>query len=323
MQDFKAITLKDLKEEILNKKISKNFMVFKYEKNKFLCNQYIQAISEILNLNIQYIENIEECTPDTFFNSIDNNLYIYDVDILNIDDLQTENMQSILDNNVNLIIVCNEIENEFNTIGIGIDNIQFNTIIFPELLEWQILDYFSQICKLDKEKIKWLYDISKKDIYRLNNEIQKIKIFNDFEQDNLFNQINEENGYTDLSNYNIFNLTNVLLKRDYNAVKDVLHDIEYIDVEPLGLVTIMIKNIKNVIDIQLDATATPEKLNMQKKQFIAISYNCGKYNSTELINLYKFLLDVDYKLKTGQLPFNNNRFLDYLICNILNGGLLV
>ena len=76
-----------------------------------------------------------------------------------------------------------------------------------------------------------------------------------------------------------------------------------------------------MIDIQLDSTATAEKLGMQKKQFIAISYNCGKYNTNELINLYNFLLDIDYNLKSGKLPFNNSRFIDYLVCNILNGGI--
>ena len=83
----------------------------------------------------------------------------------------------------------------------------------------------------------------------------------------------------------------------------------------------MLKNIKNIINIQLDVTASAEKLNMQQKQFNAIKYNCGKYTSTELINIYKFLLDIDYRLKNGELIFNNKQFRDYLICNILNGGI--
>lgn len=311
------MTLQELKNEIINHKLNKNFMIFQYDENKFLLNQYIKAISNLLDYNILNIDNLQQCLPDDLFDSLNNYLYVYNIEKLDLNNIDEEILNAVINNNIYLIIVCNNIENQ-DTISLSINDY---IISFPKLLEWQVLDYLSQLCKLDNNKLKWLYDICKGDIYRLESEIDKIKLFNEFEQEKLFNQINEENGYTDLSNYNIFNLTNALLKRDAATVKAILHDIEYIDVEPVGLVTIMIKNIKNVIDIQLDATATAEKLGMQKKQFIAISYNCGKYTTNELINVYQFLLDIDYKLKTGQLPFNNSRFIDYLVCNILNGGI--
>jgi DNA polymerase III delta subunit len=321
--NLKAITLEDLKNEILNKHLSKNLLVFKYDDNKFLCQQYIKAISEVLKLDLYYAEDINECVPDLLFDGNSKYLYVYDVDKLDPEELQTEGVQSILDNNINLIIVCNKIVNENRPIGTGIDGLQFNTVVFPKLLEWQIMDYMAQKCKMDANTLSWLYKVTKGDIYRIENELQKLSIFDGFDQTNMFNQINSENGYIDLNPFDIFSLTNGLIKRDFNSVKNVLHDIEYMDVEPVGLVTIMLKNVKNVIDMQMDSSATPEKLGMQPRQFNAIKYNMNKYTNQQLINVYKFLLDIDYNLKSGNLCLNNKQFLDYLICNILNGGLLV
>ena len=76
------------------------------------------------------------------------------------------------------------------------------------------------------------------------------------------------------------------------------------------------KNIKNIINIQLDNKATAESLGMTTKQFNAIKYNIGYFNKQSLIEIFNIITDIDYKLKSGQLPAN--LIIDYLMLNILS-----
>ena len=74
-------------------------------------------------------------------------------------------------------------------------------------------------------------------------------------------------------------------------------------------------HLKNVIDIQLTANATPESTGMNPKQFNAVRYSVGKYSSKNLIRIFDVITTIDSKLKMGLLPHEN--IIDYLLINIL------
>ena len=96
----------------------------------------------------------------------------------------------------------------------------------------------------------------------------------------------------------------------------VYKEIQNIDVEPFGLIALLINNFRNVIDVQLSRNATAESLGLSGKQFWAIkNYSCGFYNREELIEIFEFLNDIDYKIKSGEL--NTSILIDYIICKIL------
>ena len=96
---------------------------------------------------------------------------------------------------------------------------------------------------LSNEEVNWLSDITK-DIYRLSNEVDKIKIFNKKEQSLIFRLLNEEDSYSDLNSNTIFNFTNAITKRDIKAVKNILETIETMDVESMGVMSILYKSFK-------------------------------------------------------------------------------
>ena len=98
----------------------------------------------------------------------------------------------------------------------------------------------------------------------------------------------------------------------------------YIDIEAMGLVTILKKNIRNIIDVQMNPSATYVSTGMSPKQFASVKYNVGKFSNEQLIDLYEFLLDIDLSLKSGELQFSNNTkennqlFNVYIINNFLS-----
>lgn len=296
------MTLQELKNNLLENHFPNQAFIFKYDDNTFLVKDYINKIQEITNLTINYLNSVDDLialTNDAFFD------YSEQLNILFLEKLT----QNIPNNLVNCIIVCQNIEKDIK------ENLKEYIIEFPKLEDWQIDDYANiRLDGVNTNAISWLCNVSQHNIFRLDNEIQKIEIFDKKDRNNIFNLINSDNGYSDLNNFNIFNLINGIVKKDKKSVCDILSVIDTLDIEPMGLITLLIKQFKNVIDIQLGNNPTPTKLGVSQKQFNAIKYNCGKYTSNQLLDIFSLLTSIDFKLKSGILE--NDRIIDYTICNI-------
>ena len=310
MSDEELLQLKTLKTNIESNNLGdlcSKPLVFVYEDNSFLAYQYAREIAKKRNISITYLDSLEDLLVSinscVLFDE-EETLRIYACDKLEL----TKDISSLKD----LIIICKSTTYQ-------------DVIKFPKLESWQIKSYMQTNCPgLSSKEIDWLYDITasinknNENIYRLSNEIEKINCFPKEQQLDIFKDLNACDGYSDLSPLSIFNLTNYIYKRDYLNVAKLLEDIDSIDVEGVGLVTILHKNFKQLIDIQLGKNATPESLGMSVKQFKAIEYNCGKYSQQELIRIFKFLTSVDYKLKSGMLELSKDRLIDYIVCNVLS-----
>ena len=122
--------------------------------------------------------------------------------------------------------------------------------------------------------------------------------------------------FVDSTEYTVFDLTNSLLRKDFNGLEKIKYNLNIIDVDPFGLLSILLKNFRHVIDIQLAKNPTPEYVGVSSKQFWAIkNYSCGFYSKDELVHIYKLLLSLDKKIKNGDIPIN--MVIDYIICKIL------
>lgn len=281
----------------------------KYDAFHFLCEHYVSEIAKAKNKPLVkfYQEQDFFDVLNSFEGLEDSYQYVLYKDILDKLPADKEYLK-------NLIIVTARPAEDIDVVEM------------PDVLEWQIEDYAkSRLPGLNKKKVEWLCQITKYDIHRLNNEIKKISLFNKASQDLIFDSINNENGYIDLNPANIYDLSNAIMKKDINKLKDLLEEIEYVDIEGTGLVTILRQQFLKLINIQTNPHATYENLGMSYGQFKAISANKGIYSNQQLIDNYEFLSGIDYKLKSGQLTFNsgegawmdNMRFVDYIICNIL------
>lgn len=302
------MTLEEFKKQIDLEIPLTSALIFLNSENSFLSEQYVKYVSEKLKLKISYVDDLTTLLPDKndIFGCgvvIDSTyLYIHHVEKCEYTDEEIKNVS-------NLIIITDKIDKKSVLYDIVIE--------MPKLETWQIKDYVYSIADgVNTKKLDWLISVAKNDIYRLDNECRKLALFNVKERDKLFEIFASEDAYSDLSNYMIFDLSTAIVKKDLKTISYILEDLKNIDVEPIGLATVLYNNFRDILSIQLDRTASAEKLGMNPKKFYAVSKSCGFYNKEQLIEIFDCVSGIDFKLKTGQLPAD--KIIDYMILKILS-----
>ena len=295
------ISIEDLKSRVENNKIGdENYLFYgSSPSSRFLMFQYINAISNLLNMEIDFQDTLK--TSNQF-------------DIFNVK------------NNCLKVFVCQEFSSAFPVnekyyyiIADKVKNVDFeNTVEFPKLEQWQIKDYaYSNLDGVDVNKIDHLCEICKYDIYRIDQEIKRFKLFSKNELPYIFDDFVKDGGYSYLSNKNIFDFANSIVKKDYSNICKIYSKISSIDLEPMGLLITLLSNFKDIITIQLSSNPSPESCGMPANKFWAIKKNnCGVWKKEELVNIYKSLLDMDFKVKTGSLDVDKS-LIDYILVSIL------
>ena len=289
------MNIEELKNSIENKDISNSFMIWKVkdESSYIIANQYYNLIADIFGLEIKYIESINDIQDESFVK--DDNLYI----------INTTEWAS-KDEHENCIVICNKTKDS-------------RAIELPQLEEWQVIDYcIPKVAGLEKLEIENLISRYNKNFYRFINDIGLISIFNKSEQKFIFEQLNKDDYFLDLSNYKIWDLSNAIIKRDVNSIKNILKVIDFIDVEPLGLAKVLYSNFKTIASIQMNPNITYKDLDISEKQFFVIKkYNCWYYTNEELIEILSLLTNIESLYKYNGITINN--LIDYIIINILKG----
>lgn len=295
--------LRELKNKILAQEALSFPLLFINYDNDYLIKSYVKKIAENNSLTIKEIESIKEMMDieSGMFKEVDY-LYIYK---LNKDDnLSKEQLKDY-----KIILISDTDRNDSD----------IEKVVFNKLENWQIEAYVQALLPgLDNREVSWLCKNAKYDIWRLDNEASKLNIFDKKDQSKILMAINDDNGYVDLNELTIFNLSNAIMNKDMLSIKKIVEDIDNIDVEGTGLVTILLKNFLNIINIQTNSKATAQSLGMSEKQFRYLQYNqCNKYSNEELFNIYNFLTDIDYKLKSGLLEMTNNQLNYYVLSHII------
>jgi len=303
------MTLEQLKDKIINKEYNGEILILKCDSDRFIAQQYYHQIAKDKNLKIELVDDLNQLQSEISdvwgTNSHSNSLLIYIVDEFETD---LENIDTIK----NLIIVCNKIEaSTKNRYGSYVTTIN-------KLESEQIRDYvYSIMDGMDHKKLDWIIDICQGDIYRIQNELDKLLIMESNIRNIMFDEYVADGVYNDLSNQSVFNLTNALIKKDYSGVVKAYKDMQNYEITEMGFFALLYNGFRHVIDIQLGKNPTAEKCGLKPNQFNAIKYNnVGKYSREQLIDIYKSLTDMDRKIKTGE--FDIGLMFDYLIVDIFN-----
>lgn len=296
--------LKNLKKSIENFNIDNKFYIFlNKSSNDFLPLQYVKAIANIKKTPINYIEDLNNISNPLFSTSTDS-LNVFRTDKL-------ENVDPSISNINNLIIICNSIDNELQPF------FNLDVVEFPTLEEWQIKDYvYTRGKGIEPKYLDWIFDICNKDIYRLEKELDKLDLFEESQREFIFENFLKDNMYEDLNNFQIFDLTNAIQARDYDKISFLLQNISSMDIDPMGLFSMIYANFKKLIQVWLDKAPTPESTGLKYNQIYAIKNLPHTYNKEQLANILKFLSLIDYKIKNGSLETSN--LIDYLIIKILS-----
>ena len=294
--------LEDLKSKLLNENIHISFLVFECEESYFIPKQYITYYAEKNNLNISYIESVQEISNNTNIFGNDNYLYILIQDKYELEKINYDTVD-------NCIVICKtskDIDKKF-------------ICKVPKLQKWQVLEYERQVCSgLSTIIYERLYNITQGNINRIDLELAKIKIFPQEIRENIYQSISQSGGYSDLSTTTVFNYTNAIMHKDLTTLIAIQKELQSIDVEGVGILVILNKNIKQLIDVQMSKNSSPEALGMQKNQYYAIKYNCGVFTNTQLIKMFKFLTSLDDKLKSGNLQLSSSQLVAYITLNLLS-----
>lgn len=282
--------IKSLKTKIENNDLDDSFMLWKCPPgSELVVSQYLKKIAENKHLVLKYIDSIDEIVGDSFLKDI--NLYVF---------LSKKYNEKY--NNNNLIVICEETKNT-------------DAIVFPKLEAWQVVDFAKSF--LPGVNIEMLNELIKgySEYQLFISDMEKLAIFDEEDQnylvDDLFDQLSITPTLT------VFDLSNALLRHDIKLAREVLKVKDRIDLTPMHLLTILLNNVKKVLDIQLGGNnIRASDLGISDKQFFVIKkYNCGIYSNAKLISIYETLLDIENKFKFKELEVCD--IIDYIVCKIL------
>ena len=301
--------LQTLKNNILNKSLSDDLIIFMSKNNDVIVNDYIKGISKLKNLDIQYLDDLDGVIQDNssiFFSDaleLEPRLRVYKTNEFIYSNL------SIL--NVGNVIVCAEkISDE------TLKLFKNYVVDIPKLEQWHINAYAYKLAEgSDKSDIDSVLKICENNLSRMYQELSKLENFSISERKFLLNQMLSDGIFNDLSNYSIFNFTNAVMKKDLKTLNSIYLDISNIDINEFGLVTTLLKNFRNLIAVQLNSNPTVANTGLTDKQLYAIRKLPRVFSQKSLTDIYIFLSDIDSRIKMGDLPVDI--VIDYVTMKIL------
>lgn len=305
------MTIQELKNQIESGVVTDAPLIFKDDDSRFLSNQYITAISKVKKLKINYIQSLSEVIYDSFdFFTCDNDEQPSCLNVLYSQVYEWGNID--LARTTNLIVVTTKFVDKETE-----KKLSDYIVVMPKLEDWQIKDYVYSICEgVNQKDLDWLMNLCGKNVCRLQQELDKLTLFNVDERKYLFDSFVRDGSMDDLSSYNIFNFTNAIATKDFNTLKSIYKEIERADITDFYLLTVLLKNFRNIVLVQLNSNPTPETTGLDSKQLYAIKRIPKVYSPQQLVNIFKFLCDIDRQVKEGELPAS--LVVDYLTVKILS-----
>lgn len=294
------MTLEQLKHILENNQpITQKYFIFECstESSQFVFHQYLNLYCANNNLNINFIDEL----------TANNNVNLFTTTNISVDVLYTDKLTSSVIPSRITWVRCKSIDKNL------LPDISEYVISIPSLENWHLKDYaYSLLPKLSQKDIDQLVK-THDNIYMLDADINKIKVFDNY--DVVYKDIKDQI-YIDLSEYKIFDLVNCFVRYDKTTLHNLLLQLDNIDIDIFGLLTLLIRSFKHVIDIQLSKVSSPESVGVSSKQYWAIKkYSCNVYTRNQLIQIYSVLTNCDFYIKSGYI--SASMLLNYLIITIM------
>lgn len=298
--------IEELKNKIESGAKFEDFLIFELSDNDFIAMQYIKEIARQRNLDIEFsysIESLMQSTLDIF--SLDSSEDV--LTVIRVDEIK----EKIVRQPNNTFVLCKKCSKELKDFCVKV----------PKLEKWQIKDYVYEQCEgISEKNLDWLLDACHYDIYRLEQEVSKIRIFPPKERKYLFDDFILDGIYSDLSTNGIFDLSNAIQNRDLEKVKSILKDMitakNAVNIDSFGLLAVLLNTFTNLIKVWLSKYPTEESIGLKSNQIWAINKLRRTYSKEQLIKIYNFLTDIDRQIKVGELP--TEIMTDYIVLKVLS-----
>ena len=299
------MTLVELKDFIMNKRVPTTFMIFLAKDNRFLAKQYSEALGKLTTDGIQKISSIYE--------PLQSSLSLLTTSENKINLLSTETFDEIAENYEqfeNTIVICDQIDKSI------LNLVESYVIKMPKFEDWQLFDYVKTNCPtLDDSEVEWLIKATKSDINRITNELAKINLFSAEEQKQLLNEIRFD-PQTDLYSFDLFTIVNSITEGDLPILFEFLKHKNYEELEPVVLANRVLSSLKNILIVTQNPTLTAEECGVSAAQFRKLKYKYRSINVEAIKYKIKFLTQFDLALKTSKLELSKQDMLNYLINNL-------
>ena len=294
-------------------------MVLQYADTSFIANQYVEAIANNKDLEISYIDSLAEA-KELLTNQDDyGNLYIIHIDTF--DEIQDD--YSIFEN---VIVICNKVSAKVSK------HVASYVIKLDKVENWQIFDFIQAECPaLSDDNINYLIYSTQGNVYRINNVLEQIKLFDPQEHNKILQELFTAQG-TDLYYNTAFTLVDALanISEKTNVVKDILKHRNCCDITPMFVLTLLNTQFRNKAIICCNnkinntvfkgkdgKTMSPEYFRRIKNSWTYNPKNPASVSKFEALkkNL-SFISSIDSKIKLGLLELSEDYLLDYIITHI-------
>lgn len=289
------MTIEELKKQIESKTIGSEGIVF-VGSDSFVAKQYINEIAIIHNREIEYMDSVDALkVAVSLFGKIDSGK-------IKVCIKDTIDKEVVLDEFCYLI--CKKYPGK-------------DFVSVPKLENWQVIDYVrtNSSKSIADTDIEDLVKACKYDIHAVDIELSKYCNFDDNQQKSIFYRLLKNNQLPRLYDGDIFEFTTALINGDVKSLNKFYINLKEYDIEPLGVVTIIYRQLRNMILVGFNPNPTEQNTGLSSKQIYAIRKNLGGHSSQKLLNSFQVICEAEKLMKEGTI--SNNQLLDYVVVNML------
>lgn len=288
------MTIQELKKSINDRTFVQDFTILKYDDTDFVPLQYIKEIRSITGREIHFIDSLDEIHSGVGV-FVEEPIYVF----------RTDKLNNIVGYNKNLIIITNQLCEDV------VNNYKDYIVVVPKLEQWMIEDFIVSKCPgLSESGVKWF--VSKyKDIYKIEQELDKIGIFPKEAQDSIFNMFVRDGALSPSDSESAMELSHALETRDIDSAKEIISRPSYDEIEEMPFIAYFQSTIKNRVKIWLNKNPTEENTGLRYGQIYVINKMKRVFNREKLLSMFEDLSLLDSKIKNGLFPIEN--VVDYIV----------
>jgi len=299
--------LAELKQRITENDCPTEFMIWQCSEkdNRFLAQQYISEICSQTGKVKNYISSLLEpsASATEFFFQSEAKLNILEVE-------EFSEFAEDYNEFENIIVICDKINKKIE------QQVKDYVIKIPKYTDWAVKDFMRMQCPglLDTD-IDSLYTVTKGNIYRIVNELDKLAAFDESKQHEVLMELMLED-VSDLCTMEIFELADAIAKRDTARIEVWQRHKNNFDFDPIALTTLLLRTYKNITYLNFESGKTPEALGISKGAAWHLRQDYRVTSLPWLIKTIDFLSGIDVKLKENKLTMSGPTFINYLICHL-------
>lgn len=303
------MNIQTLKQEILDRTLNDDLIIFVCPENNFLAESYINEICEFKNLTKRYLATLAETTESALSLVLD---YSADMNII-----KTDTFVELADDYSefkNCVVFCKKVDK------VILEKVKDFVVEIPKLTDWQIKDYIKVNCPtLSEQDIDWLYEAAGKNIFKIDNELSKIKLISPDEQSKKLKDVCSEL----FIHKQVFDLVDALVKNDVNTALDFIkHANDYDNLDPIGLTTLTLAKFKNILLVCYNSGVDTNSLGLSKGALWYLRNDSRGIPFNRITKAINFLSNIDSRLKSNpsSLDFSGNRksaLFEYIVLGTL------